>query len=225
MKPVGLLALLAAFLFPAIFLQAATVNTSVDAMAMPWIWNTTTMNSGFQFGIQDGIGPDVINSSSGISFASGGTLHVTYVLGRTTAFGGDPPEVDANGYGPPPSPFEYDANDNLGSSGTDFPSFYMAPYPIYLNELVGAFTDAAGTIVGNPFAIGNGPFSITIPNGASQLQMGINDDIFFDNSGSLAVTVDGPDASVVPEPGTLILISIPLIALGFWKKHPRKQRH
>jgi hypothetical protein len=42
--------------------------------------------------------------------------------------------------------------------------------------------------VGSPFKLGNSA-TVTIPEGASRLQMGINDDVFADNSGALTITV------------------------------------
>jgi len=65
------------------------------------------------------------------------------------------------------------------------PSYYMNPatYPIYASELVGTFANSDGQIVGTPFAVGNlGTF--TIPTGATQLQLGVNDVGYGDNYGS-----------------------------------------
>src|SRR6185295_14689452 len=124
-------------------------------------------------------------------------LLISYLSGLTGAFPGDPPVVDGIGYGPnPPSPFVFDASDNVGNSGHVFPSFYMSPYPIYLNALVATFADASGNIVGTPFAVNNGPIDVVVPVGATRLQFGFNDDIFADNSGSLNVQV----SDAVPEP-------------------------
>jgi hypothetical protein len=192
-------------------LQAASITTTVDSLAMPWLWDTVSLNTAFQFGVQDGIGPTMVDSSSGISFAAGGTLTITYLSGLTSAFGGTP-VVDGQGYGPnAPSPFEIDANGNLGSSGKPFPSFYMSPYPIYLNTLVATFADSSGNIVGTPFAVFNGPLSVLVPLGATRLQLGINDDIFGDNTGSLQVSVAGPGAGV-PEPASFLLMGSAILA-------------
>lgn len=192
-------------------LQAASVAVTVDSQAMPWLWDTVSLNTTRPFGLQDGTLPTVVDSSSGISFAPGGTLTITYLSGLTSAFFGRPPEVDGQGYGPnPPSPFEFDANDNPGSSGQPQPSLYMSPYPIYLNTLVGTFADSSGNIVGTPFAVFNGPASVLVPLGASRLQLGINDDIFADNTGSLDVNVAGPN--VVPEPSSFLLLGSSILA-------------
>jgi hypothetical protein len=51
-----------------------------------------------------------------------------------------------------------------------------------------------------PFAIGDGPDSVTIPAGATRLQLGVNDDKFADNFDSWDIQVSGPGpVSGVPE--------------------------
>jgi hypothetical protein len=212
------------FTVSAFSLPAGTLTVTVSSTAMPWLWDTTSLNAAFQYGLQDGTGPTTIDSSSGISFAPGGTLMITYLDGLTSAFGGAP-EVTAEGYGPnPPSPFVYDASNNLGSSGQLFPSFYMDPaaYPIYLNTLVGTFTDLAGNIVGTPFAVFGGPLSVVVPVGAAQLQLGINDDVFSDNTGALLVQVTGPDAASVPEPASLLLLGSAFALAGMIQYRPQR---
>ena len=69
---------------------------------------------------------------------------------------------------------------------------------------------STGTIVRTPFKIGISR-SLIIPVGASQLQLGLNDVFFADNTGALTVNVTGLQAvntTAVPEPlsiiGTLI---------------------
>lgn len=204
----GMLTLLssaAGFVAP---VQASTVDVpvSVDSQAMPWLWDTTSLNTTSQFGVQDGVGPALVDASSGIDFTAGGGITITYLSGLTSPYGGTP-YADGNG------DTGYAADGNGGSSGNYFPSRYMDTnsYPIYLNALVGTFADSAGNIVGTPFAINNGPLSLLIPVGASRLQLGFNDDIFSDNSGALSVQVTGPAA--VPVPGALGLLGSGLIGL------------
>jgi hypothetical protein len=64
-----------------------------------------------------------------------------------------------------------------------------------LCALVGAFTDAAGAVI-LPIYFGNGPKTLTVPFGATQLQLGLNDDNFGDNDGSFLVTVNGVEYTV-----------------------------
>jgi hypothetical protein len=83
----------------------------------------------------------------------------------------------------------------------------MGPYPpdINLMELVGTFADSTGVIVGTPFFVGASRV-VTVPTGATRLQLGINDDVYGDNGGSFSA-----DVTIVPEPGTVWLL---LPALG-----------
>jgi hypothetical protein len=171
---------------------ATTVDVSVDGHSGPWQWNAG-LNNTLEYGLNDQIAPTSV--SAGFNFAAGGTFTITYLAGATGAFAGENPLTD-DGNGDP----TFDASGSTGNSGFFFPSAYIDPgqYPAFLNALIGAFADASGAVVGNPFLVGNGPFSVAAPGGATQLLLGVNDDIFSDNSGSLRVEVDGPGG--VPEP-------------------------
>jgi len=224
-------------------LQASTItdNVTVLGTTMPWLFNSTTLlNSAYQYGVDDGTPPVVVDASSAISFAPGGTLVITFLgpadssctpsncvsidtLTSSTMPGSPTPYEDANGL-TLSTAIPYNASNNPGTSGRDFPSDYMsqASYPIYLGALVGVFTDSSGNIVGTPFFIGDGPTSVMIPGGGvTQLQLGIDDDIFYDNSGSLSVQVQGPDPPPVPEPGSFLLVGFPLVALGAFRYRRR----
>jgi uncharacterized delta-60 repeat protein len=48
---------------------------------------------------------------------------------------------------------------------------------------LGVFANESGVIVGSPFTIGNGPLTISIPIGSTQLLMGFNDGWYNDNLG------------------------------------------
>jgi hypothetical protein len=198
-----------AFVSPA---QAATILTTVtvNGTAMPWNVNSG-LNSGDPFGINNGTGPVVLSASNGFGFNPGDSLTLTYLSGMGSVGGGFP-NTDAMGDTASPT------NAGTGSTGKVFPSFYMnsATYPINLGELVGTFANSSGAIVGTPFAIGDGPFAVTIPTGATELLLGINDDNFGDNTGSYSVQVSGPGpASTVPEPSAAALCGFGLVCLGF----------
>jgi hypothetical protein len=210
-----LVALILALAGSAFYLRAdVVVDVTVDGTTMPWLSNAT-LNTADSFGDQDGGDPTVVNASSGISFAPGSMLTITYLSGLTNPIGGKSPKFDGIG------DTNYTANNNDGTSGKPFPSFFMdsATYPIYLNALVGTFANSAGDIVGTPFAVDDGPFLIAVPTGATQLQLGVNDDIFSDNSGSLDVSVQGP--ATVPEPAAYPVLGA---ALGLALLAIRKQR-
>jgi hypothetical protein len=184
-----------------------TVTTTVNGTSGPW---SQSLNASYGYGVGDNSAPDVLSATNGFSFAAGGEFIVTYVSGCVSAGSGFPCD-DANG--DTSEPF----NNLPGSSGKNAPSFYMNPstYPINLTSLVGVFADN-GVIVGTPFALGDGPTTVTVPTGANELLLGINDDIYSDNTGSFTVDVTGPAASVssTPEPSSLLLLSTGLLGLG-----------
>ena len=87
-----------------------------------------------------------------------------------------------------------------------FQSFLIDPTntgpEIALNALIGAFVDSSGLVL-QAFAPGLGPFSLVAPSGATQLLLGVNDDLFGDNSGALRIDVT---VGSVPEPETYALL-------------------
>ncbi len=50
-----------------------------------------------------------------------------------------------------------------------------------------------------------------IPAGATQLQLGVNDDIYSDNTGAYQITITGAG---VPEPSALALLGLTAIVAG-----------
>jgi hypothetical protein len=206
--------------------RAGTVDVTVAATAGPWV---QSLNPSSPYGVGDNTAPTIV-----IGLTSGESVTVAYVSGLTSSFYSVPPTVDANGYGPAngynPPPF---TSDNLGSSGTHLPGYYTtSPSTVVLNELLGVFTNAGGVIVGKPFAIGDGPVTVTDPAGATQLQLGVNDDIYYyslypdtsagypDNTGSLQVSVSADSLAQTPLPAALPLFAGGLGALGLfgWRK-------
>lgn len=68
-------------------------------------------------------------------------------------------------------------------------------YPdLKATALCGAFTDSAGNVI-QPLAIGASPTTLIVPAGATQLQLGINDDRYDDNTGNFVVQVTAGDAA------------------------------
>ena len=188
--------------------SAVTVTKTVGANNGPW-QASGSLNSAYQYDFGNYSAPTVVSASDGISFTAGLSLVVSYVsglvsIGPTSGW----PYTDANGdttY--PGSPDHGFDNFFIGEYA---PSYYMNPatYPIYGSELVGTFANTSGQIVGTPFAIGNlGTF--TIPAGATQLQLGVNDVGYGDNGGSWTVQI-----TAVPEPTVTALVLIGLEGLG-----------
>jgi hypothetical protein len=174
----------------------------VDGRSGPW--NIST-NTSFNYGVVNGgvpdshLGPTSVSSASGLPFVVGDSLTVQYVSGLADA-GGAHELSDANGR-------------TWWIADADAPGQYI-PGTNYLEQLVGTFADSSGSIVGSPFTIGNGPLSVIIPTGATQLLMGFNDAWYNDNgAGNLNVKVT--EVAAIPEPGTYVMMLTGLVVLGF----------
>lgn len=209
---------------------ASAVTMDVAGTAQPWNWTDGGQNASLAYGYSssDGSGPAVVTfASAGIT--AGGTYSLLWLGGLTSAFGGSSPEVDNGGY----LGSRY-KDDELGSSGNYFPSHYVTDGKsadpnegIFLNALIYAFTDSDGNVIGDPQSLGTYynmgssrliGVTATAPLGATQIQFGLNDDIFGDNSGSLQVCVaagGGCDAvAAVPEPDSWALMIFGFGAAG-----------
>ena len=163
--------------------NAGTLLVKVPATAMPW---DQKKNSQLPFGKGDGTAPAVAD----LALTPGLLLRMTATGSTTTVAGGGSFDPDGQ--------IDYVCDDKVGGSGSIFPSKFMNPafYPVHLNALVAAFTDADGHVVKSPFPIGK-HMVIKVPAGAVHIQFGINDDVFADNTGEIDVTIVTPDA---PQP-------------------------
>jgi hypothetical protein len=149
-----------------------TVTKEIHASAGPWAV-TLSLNYDYPYGSWYSA-PTVFSAEDGFAFQPGDVLTIQYDSGLWC--GGTYVSVgtcvDANGYR------NYGPSDDHSLSGSTIyaPSKYMNPatYPIYLMQLVGTFADSRGQIVGTPFKVGNGPVNVTIPAGATRLQLGSN---------------------------------------------------
>lgn len=218
---VGVLCLLA---FAVSSAGALTVDFYVNSKDQPW---SPGLNPTFNYGFpgDNPLPPTIVDSHSGFFFTPGDTLTISYVDGFTSPYGGSGWTYgDANGLN------GVFSNGNKYPTKTDTLDFIgLGIYPTrwtpiapgetyYLACLLGTFTDSTGTIVvgSKPFFIGDGPLSITIPSGATQLQLGINDDLLQDNRGILEVSVSGPGRPLVcptPLPSAIILFGSGLLGL------------
>lgn len=161
------------------------VMTSAPALTVPgtaWPWNPLLSgNSAYPI-------------ANGTQSTNGTAPIVTAVTAGTavsvSATGQVSPGASFPNYGPAGGGYSTDPYPGDALRGA-FPLQYIGSAtgtgPIQLVGLMGAFTDATGKVL-QPIAIGNGG-TFTVPTGATQLQLGTNDNIYADNTGSFTVTV------------------------------------
>ena len=177
-------------------LSGTPVVVTVPATAMPWVVGTT--NPQFGFGDDNGTAPVAVDAASGLSLTAGDSLAISYLSG-TAQFDPGVASVDANG----------DAAS--GTTDTTLPGSRVSPADpaAHLECLIGVFADGAGTIVGVPFTAGDGRV-VTVPAGATQLQLGANDNDYSNNQGSWQVAVAVADPATVGDvPSTVALAGPP----------------
>jgi len=155
---------------------------AVRASAMPWFWHAG-FNDAYPFGPPDGTGPTIITLSR-LGAAPGQNIAIEYQSG--VIVGGDGQiQTDPNGFWKP----------GLGGDG-----YGGMPTGHRLSALICAFTDRTGRLVEPPFLLGDGPTIKQVPSGASQLQVGLNQEIrFSDNAGGLnfsVIRVTGPGSEI-----------------------------
>jgi hypothetical protein len=189
----------------------AAVSVTVDSESPPWEWSDA-LNSSYRFGMGF-VGTPTLVSASAVGSAPGDWISIAVTGGSVSAYPPLYPYVDGSGAvvvpGTDPNAYTGPTDDFPGDSGNGFPSRYMvADWPVRVMSLVGTFADMSGNIVGTPFKVGL-QRNIVVPDGAGQLQLGVNDDVFGDNGGSFEVTV-----ALVPEPGTSALLACGLVLLG-----------
>ena len=185
-------------------------GAQVGANTRPWE-SSGVLNPTYSFGIVIGPVPSpTVFETSSLGVVAGGLLRIT-ATGSVSAGQGfslvDPDGVPLN----PSQPTVYAGviNDATGDSGTVFPSRYTpADWGTNLMALMGTFADNAGVIVATPFEVGSSR-DVVVPEGATRLQLGINDDVFGDNGGSFDVTV-----AVVPEPSALGMVAVGTLVLA-----------
>jgi hypothetical protein len=178
-----------AYFFAAQMSRPATAYNGqyiVPASAMPRFplggWND---NGTFFYNIPNGTGPTVLTLAR-LQARPGQKLTVKYISGTITDSAGKPLTDQAGSWNDPESVGNGAFTRRTGSS---------------MPALVGAFTDAKGNIIPVPnggdiiFGIGVGGTTQTIPPGATQLQLGINESRFDQSKGSLTASVAVSDAN------------------------------
>ena len=192
----------------------ASIIQFVPSNAGPW---DITVNPAYPYGLPPGspqvggIGdihgdPVRVGKGGGLDLIPGDILTVVYESGLAHAGSGI--WNDAGGFV------------QIVGNPADLPPGNYVPqdqHPIYLLEMLGVFTDSGGVIIGSPFAIGNGPFSAPVPQGAEFFQLGFNDGWYNDNVGG-GVYMKLTETSPVPLPAAAFLLAPALGALSFLRR-------
>lgn len=216
MKTLNIVAAVLALWAGVLSAQTTSVTTTVTGDSGPWQWVNGGLNTTYQYAYGFGNNPvtlpTVISATNGFRFSVGDSLTIQYVSGSAVFVGYFGSGYDANGE-------TTDALNNKLDGYPPAPSYYMNPstYPIYLGELVGTFATSTGQIVGAPFGIGD-LGTLTVPTGATQLQLGVNDNDYGDNSGSWQIQITG---IAVPEPSSLLLTALGMVTLWACRKRRR----
>jgi len=195
--------------------QDSVVTVTVNGSAGPWSWVNGGLNTDYQYATGDFGFNAPLTPPTVVGATVGNSLTIKYLSG-SVAFQLGGPGFDANGDTSVP------LNNQIANGYGPQPSCYMNPstFPIFVAELVGTFANNNGQIVGTPFAIGDlGTF--TVPTGATQLQLGANDNDYGDNSGSWNIQIT---TIAIPEPTTITLVLMSLVGFGFAVRRGRGRR-
>jgi hypothetical protein len=163
-----------------ISLREESFDVTVNSKSGPW---NPTINKSRNYIHKLRVKSNGLISPTIVRVKPGDNLTIQYMLGYVYAdFSGHPErKTDADGY-----------SKTMPTYAGSLPSFYINDQINHM-ALIGTFADSKGVIVGFPFFIGNGPVNIDVPQGAAQLQLGINDNLFRDNSCLFIVKVNISD--------------------------------
>ena len=178
-----------------LFITILALNIEISASAKNF--NAGIKQESFDVVVNSKSGPwvPVINKSKDFRFNAkhdselppailkvkpGDNLTVQYIDGYVYAdrLGHPERKTDADGY-----------PKTMRTYAGSLPSSYINDQINHM-ALIGTFANSKGLIIGTPFLIGDGPTNIVAPEGASQLQLGINDNLFKDNSGLFIVKIN-----------------------------------
>jgi hypothetical protein len=177
----------------------AQVDVTVNGDQGPWAVSGT-LNTAYPYNqfFGNAAAPTVVTSGSQVTIAAGQEVSINYVSGTVSVQVGMYPFTNSGGN-------TAIVENNSVVANSNWPSFWIpaAEYPVYSSELVATFANSSGAIVGSPFAAGLSD-TLTVPTGATQLQLGVNDTNYSDNGGAWTIAV----SNVVPEPTSAGILAI-----------------
>ena len=162
-----------------------TLPFSVPGNAGPWT-SSPSLNADLPFTYEEtkpvafGLSEFGIKAGQKMTFICvGGTINIGAYQGSDSS-----PNSSCNGV--PPAINGQEGNIGYCDPGV-YPSAYVdkSLYPIYAGQVIAAFSDENKAIVGKPFPITLTSVSVTVPAGARNIQFGINDCLFSDNTSTL----------------------------------------
>ncbi len=188
-----------------------------------------------------------ISYKSGLTSAFGGEPYVDQAGHVGSIFKDDVPGSSGQPFPSLHMPAQWGSGSADAANDCSMDPLKDCRYGIFLNSLVATLTDANHVIVGTPFPIGyvlpvetapgsgiytqgfNVGLDFQLPSNARYLQLGMNDDLFNDNTGSLQVCVGSNQSdqtaclqNVPDQASTVGLFAIGLVglaALGLYRGH------
>jgi RHS repeat-associated protein len=142
-------------------------TVTVAGTAGPWLVSGT-LNSAYSYSSTGSTAPTVVPVTTGQQ------MTLQYQSGLVSIGGG---QSSYDGKGVP----------SLNGNASPYPAQYISGSS-NAGALIGAWTDATGQIVARPFVVNDGT-TLTAPTGAAQLQLGVDDTAFADNTGTWTLQV------------------------------------
>jgi RHS repeat-associated protein len=142
-------------------------TVTIAGTAGPWLVSGT-LNSAYSYSSTGSTAPTVVPATTGQQ------MTLQYQSGLVSIGGG---QSSYDGKGVP----------SLNGNASPYPAQYISGSS-NAGALIGAWTDATGQIVARPFVVNDGT-TLTAPTGAAQLQLGVDDTAFADNTGTWTLQV------------------------------------
>lgn len=140
-------------------------NSSFYILGSPGLTNDVPVVGGYGGPYTD---PDgfQIGGPTIIPVAAGQTYTLKYLKGKIPLYDSYVTLLDPDG------------EVGTAAGGIDAPGSFVSGGPNTNQACIGCFADSGGNIVGTPFDVSNGTTSLTVPAGATQIQLGVNGSTF-----------------------------------------------